>query len=87
MKNRSLGSSGMMYLLASDRLINIANERETNNKLNQKIMKSTQIHRLVLEYITNFQGEPEGLGAKLLHMCYIFLTGLIINNQESKFDI
>ena len=51
-------------------------------------MKSTQIHSLVLYYITSCESIPdEELASKLLHMCYIFLTGLIINNQESKLQI
>ena len=50
---KTLVGSGVYQILSSDRLINLSNERESNNKLYQKTIKSSQIHRLVLTYISN----------------------------------
>ena len=88
MKNKTLAQSGILDVLASERLFNLSNERETNNKLSQKIIKSIQIHPLVLCYIKNCERWPvDSLACKLLHMCYILMTGIIVNNQENKLEI
>lgn len=85
---KTLGSSGIERLLASERLINLSNERESNNKLYQKIIKSSNIHLLILHYVRSCTELPEGeTSAKLLHLCFIFLTNIIINNQDNKLEM
>lgn len=85
---KTLVSSGVYEVLSSERLLNLSNERESNNKLFQKIIKSSQIHTLVLEYIKNCGDMPaEKISAKLLHLCFIFLTNIITNNQDNKLEM
>ena len=50
---KTLGQSGIERHLSTDRLINLSNERESNNKLYQKIIKSSKIHLLILHYVRN----------------------------------
>jgi hypothetical protein len=42
----------------------------------------------VLNYVLNCTEKPEGeISAKLLHLCFIFLTNIIINNQDNKLEM
>lgn len=59
-KIKTLGQSGIERYLSTDRLINISNERESNNKLYQKIIKSSQIHIMILHYVKNCTELPSG---------------------------
>lgn len=74
--------------LSTDRLMNFTNERKTNNLPKQKLVDATNIHLKILSYITQCSEIPESeLAAKLLHLCYKFLVGLIENHQEIKMKL
>lgn len=75
-------------LLSTINLVNFTNERKSTNSGKQQVVRATNIHKKVMNYILNCKEFPETpMAKKLLHMCYKFMVSLIENFQEIKMEL
>ncbi len=92
LKDRSSGVDlELRHLFPRAEIFCFFNERESVHTLSQNIIKCTEIHRELLNYIVLCKKEKMAsmgeLALKLLHAVYMFLALLVKNNLANKKEI